>query len=230
MIKRILILLIPIFFVSCGGNKTSEEKQVPSSPEPHVTEESPEALKDNLEPKIEDIERTEWQNPDLILNIIGSLEGKVVADIGAGSGYFTFKLARTAQKVIALDIDPKALEYIENQKEIVGEWTNNIEARLTPPDVPNLLANEVDIILIVNTYSYIPNKDTYLPRLLEGLKSGGRLFIVDFKKGDIAVGPSDEDKTDPQQIRSALRKASFRKIDIDQTSLDYQYIISAQKK
>ncbi len=230
MNKSVFIWLIVIFAVSCSGNNSAKKEQPVPIEEVPSSAEAPEALEDNLDPEIEDVERTEWQNPDLILDLIGNLENKVVADIGAGSGYFTFKLARTAQKVIALDIDPKALEYINKQKSIVGDWSDNIEARLTPPDVPNLLHEEADVILIVNTYNYIPNKEAYFPRLLEGLKSGGQLFIVDFKKGEIPVGPSDKDKVDPQQIRTSLRKASFRKININQNSLKYQYIITAQKK
>lgn len=229
MNKRIFIWLIPFCFWACGNSNGVKEETKPPVRTP-ITTVAPEKLEDNFEPEIEDIERTEWQNPDYILNFLGDLEDKVVADIGAGSGYFTFKLAKTAEKVIALDIDPKALEYIESQKEIVGEWSNNIEARLTPPDVPNLLTDEADLVLIVNTYSYIPNKEIYFPRLLQGMKVGGTLVIVDFKKGDIPVGPADEFKTDPKDVRSSLRKASFRKININQESLQYQYIITAEKK
>ncbi|MFY0591580.1 class I SAM-dependent methyltransferase [Roseivirga sp.] len=223
------ILLIVFTCWSCGSSDSkTKEKQEPiiklkEGPKPV-------SIADQLEPKIEDIERTEWQNPDYILDYLGDLSGKTVADVGAGAGYFAFKLARTAEKVIALDIDPKALEYIESQKEIVGDWSSNIEARLTPPDVPNLLSDEVDLVLIVNTYSYIPNKETYFPRLLEGLKPGGKLIIVDFKIEDIPVGPANEFKTAPKEVRSALRKANFKRIDINEDNLKYQYIISAEKR
>ena len=231
MFKKLLILSICLaMLVSCNQNKKTNSNVNDNSELSIPTIEKPRALRDDLDPDIEDIERTEWQNPDLILNLIGDLEGKTVADIGAGSGYFTFKLARTAEKVIALDIDPNALEYIENQKEIVGDWSQNINVRLTPPDVPNLLDEEVDLVLIVNTYYFIPGKSDYFPRLLEGMKSNGKLFIVDFKKGNIPVGPADESKIDPQEIRKQLRRAGFRKIDIDHSSLQFQYIITATKK
>ncbi len=175
-------------------------------------------------------DRTDWQNPDLIINLIGDLQGKTVADIGAGSGYFSFKLARTADKVIALDIDPNALDYINDQKAIVGDWSKNIEARLTPPDVPNLLNEEVDLALVVNTFNYIPEKASYFSRLLEGLKPGGKLLIIDFKKGNIPVGPADAYKTEAKEIRTLIRKAGFRNIKEDDKSLKYQFILSAEKK
>lgn len=230
MHRRLTILLLSILTFSCGGNGSKvQDTGSANNTRPAITERAA-SPQETLQAEIEDTKRTEWQNPDLILERVGNLSNKVVADIGAGSGYFTFKIAREAEKVIALDIDPKALEYIENQKEIVGEWSQNIEPRLTPPDVPNLLDEEVDLVLIVNTYSYIPNKEIYFPRLLKGMKSGARLVIVDFKKGEIPVGPADENKAEPSEIRSFLRKQSFRRVNVDQKSLQYQYIITAEKK
>jgi len=230
MHRSLIIILVTALSLSSCGSDNSKTKEAVAPTQDKAAPLKPAALADELEPKIEDVERTEWQNPDLILNFLGDLKDKTVADVGAGAGYFTFKLARTAEKVIALDIDPKALEYIESQKEIVGDWSKNIEARLTPPDVPNLLKDEVDLVLIVNTYSYIPNKEAYFPRLLEGIKPGGKLIIVDFKKEDLPVGPANEFKVDPKDVRAALRKASFKKIEINESNLKYQYIITAVKK
>lgn len=176
----------------------------------------------------EDEGRTEWQNPDLVIDILGDLTNKTVADVGAGSGYFTFKIARKAKKVIALDIDPNSLEYIQNQKSIVGSWADNIDTRLTPADVPNLLDNEVDVVLIVNTYAYIPNKDQYLSRLKKGMKRGGSLVIIDFKTGDIPVGPSDEAKVSSKTLYRSLKLAGFSNVETDDNSLQYQYIITAK--
>ncbi|MGW8121761.1 class I SAM-dependent methyltransferase [Roseivirga echinicomitans] len=172
--------------------------------------------------------RTEWQNPDFVVNLLGDLSNKTVADVGAGSGYFTFKIARKAKKVIALDIDPNSLEYIQNQKSIVGSWAENIDTRLTPADVPNLLDNEVDIVLIVNTYTYLPNKEQYLSRLKKGMKQGGLLVIIDFKTGEIPVGPSDEAKVSSKTLALSLKQAGFTNIESDNQSLEYQYIITAK--
>ncbi|MBO6497534.1 MAG: hypothetical protein JJ978_18350, partial [Roseivirga sp.] len=96
-----------------------------------------------------------------------------------------------------------------------------------PPDVPNLLLNEADAVLVVNTFSFIPQPDNYFNRLREGMKPNGELLVVDFKKGKIPVGPSDDRKMEASEIRSILRRAGFRRISIDQKSLEYQYIIKA---
>jgi SAM-dependent methyltransferase len=177
-----------------------------------------------------DLGRTEWQNPELVLSSIGDLEGKVIADLGAGSGYFTFKMAQKAQKIIALDIDPKALEYIDNQIEIAGDWANNIETRLTPAERPNLEINETDAVLIVNTYFYIPERQSYLQQLSNCIKENGKLVIVEYKIGDMIVGPSDDFKVTPEAIETELRKSGFKSVNVDLQSLQYQFVITAEKR
>ncbi len=215
--------------MSCDKSAKEQVRKRTTRPAPEKLT-MPEAPIVSFEVDLEDNLRTDWQNPELIIEMIGELENKTVADVGAGSGYFSFKLARSADKVIALDIDPNALEYINSQKEIVGDWSNNIETRLTPPDVPNLLPNEADVALVVNTFNYIPEKEAYFNRLLSGMKTNGNLFIIDFKKGNIPVGPADEYKADVKEIRTLLRKAGFRGIKEDEKSLQYQFILTAEKR
>ncbi|KYG77818.1 hypothetical protein AWW68_03355 [Roseivirga spongicola] len=205
-----------------GDRKASDTVENPAISKPT----RPETVQPIFDMEIEE-DRTDWQNPEIVLKAFGDLSNKTIADIGAGAGYFSFKLARQAGKVIALDIDPNALEYINEQKEIVGNWAENIETRLTPPDVPNLLLNEADAVLVVNTFSFIPQPENYFNRLREGMKPNGELLVVDFKKGKIPVGPSDDRKMEASEIRSILRRAGFRRISIDQKSLEYQYIIKA---
>ncbi|MFT6827332.1 MAG: SAM-dependent methyltransferase [Roseivirga sp.] len=225
--KKLLFISLLILVWSCSDKPKQENNEFQIAPNTQLPSDiAP------LEETIlleQDEERTEWQNPDFVLKVLGDLKDKTVADVGAGSGYFTFKIARTAKKVIALDIDPNSLEYINNQKAIVGSWADNIEARLTPPDVPNLLDNETDLVLIVNTYGYIPNKDKYLLRLLQGLKKGGKLVIVDFKYGEIPVGPSDENKVSAAELQKSLMGAGFNNLVSDLKSLEFQYIITAEK-
>jgi SAM-dependent methyltransferase len=223
--KRLFLFACLLISVACnnkGGRDTPDTVENPAISKPT----RPETVQPIFDMEIEE-DRTDWQNPEIVLKAFGDLTNKTIADIGAGAGYFSFKLARQAGKVIALDIDPNALEYINEQKEIVGNWAENIETRLTPPDVPNLLLNEADAVLVVNTFSFIPQPDNYFNRLREGMKPNGELLVVDFKKGKIPVGPSDDRKMEASEIRSILRRAGFRRISIDQKSLEYQYIIKA---
>jgi len=228
--KRYCYFLAALIFINLACSKKEEsQNQGGKTPEPKVANAKALPAKETLTAEV-DIERTEWQNPQLVLSSLGDLSGKVVADIGAGSGYFTFKMAKSAKKVIALDVDQKALEYINNQIEIVGEWAKKIETRLTPPESPNLSDDEADAILIVNTYFYIPERKKYLQKLLDCIKGNGKLVIVDYKIGDMIVGPSDDFKITPEVIEKELRKSGFKSINVDLQSLKYQFVITAEKR
>ncbi|HEY9116425.1 MAG TPA: class I SAM-dependent methyltransferase [Roseivirga sp.] len=225
--KRIsLFILVSAVCLSCQKKQETQNGTQLKPERPTIQNVEPEVLEPVFPEDLAE-ERTDWQNPDIVLRSFSDLSSKIIADIGAGAGYFSFKLARVARKVIALDIDPNALEYINEQKEIVGDWAERIETRLTPPDVPNLLQNETQAVLVVNTFAFIPDQKAYFERLRESIQPDGELVIVDFKKGDIPVGPSDDRKLDATEVRSILRKAGYRKITIDNESLEYQYIIKA---
>lgn len=179
--------------------------------------------------RFEDPERKDWQNPDLVIKKLGDLSGKVVADIGAGTGYFTFRLASLAKKVIAVDIDKRFLDFIDERKlEVDNDISDKIEARLTDSDDPALEENEADIVLIVNTYLFIKNRIAYLKKVNEGLSAGGRLVIVDFKPESNPVGPPEELKIPPTKVVSEIMNAGFDQINVDNSSLQYQYIITAE--
>ena len=84
--------------------------------------------------------------------------GKTVADIGAGTGYFSFPISKQAAKVIAIDIDQRFLDYIAQKKQ-TQKIGGNIETRLTKPDSSGLKPGEADMVLIVDTYHHIEGED-----------------------------------------------------------------------
>ena len=175
----------------------------------------------------EDPARAQWQKPDEVIASLGSLEGKTVADIGAGSGYFTFPLAKKAAKVIAIDIDQRFLDYIEQRKRTqkVGA---NIETRITAPDSPGLKPGEADLVLIVDTFHHIENRIDYLKKLKKDLAKGGVLVIVDYKKKNTPPGPPVELRIAQEQVESELKSAGFTIVSSDRDLLPYQYVIKAQ--
>jgi len=178
--------------------------------------------------------RVAWQKPDLILDKIGQdLAGKVVADIGAGpTGFFSLKLAREGARVIAIDIDPAALSYIEKEKaKLDSAQKSLIQTRLARVDNPRLQKEEIDAILIVNTVAYLGNKQTYLANLKNNLKPGGRIVIVDFKMKRLPeqIAPPKSERIYVDVVEEYLYRAGYKNIQVDDQSLAYQYIITAEK-
>jgi len=179
----------------------------------------------------ENTNRMVWQKPNLIINMMGDLSNKTVADIGTGTGFFSKRLAKQAEKVIAIDIDQRFLNYIDSVKvlEMSELQQARLETRLAKPDDPNLEPSEADIILIVNTFIYIQNKELYLQTLKKSLSEGGELFIIDFKKKRTDLGPPSSIRLPLYQIEEMLYQAGYTNINTNDTALDYQYIISGQK-
>ena len=178
----------------------------------------------NLEP---DPNRGAWQNPELIIRKLGPLGDKIVADIGSGTGYFTIPIARLARRVIAIDIEQRYLDYIEDSKlELPVDEADHIETRLTVANEPNLHTDEVDVVLMVNVFYYLSNRAEYMKIVRDALRKDGMLVLVDFKPGDLPVGPA-QNKVPTSKVMKILDLAGFDKIEVDTTSLTYQYIISA---
>jgi len=179
----------------------------------------------NSEP---DPNRGEWQNPELVMRKFGDLEGKIIADIGSGTGYFTIPLSRRAKRVIAIDIEQRYLDYIEDRKlELPIEQADRIETRLTVESEPNLHTDEVDAVLMVNVFYYLSNRAAYMQIVRDALRKGGVLVLVDFKPGEMPVGPS-ENKVPSEHVVEILKSAGFENIVVDTKSLQYQYIITAK--
>jgi len=175
--------------------------------------------------------RDYWQNPDLVVDKMGNLDGKVVADIGVGTGYFTFRLAPDAEKIIAIDVENRFLEYIEDRKFELGDnsITRKIETRLCKADDPMLKHEEVDLVLLVNTYHFIDDRLDYLVKIHKGIKPLGEVILVDFKLGEMPVGPSESVKIKKELAIAELKNAGFEIVEIDTSGLQFQYIIKAKK-
>lgn len=229
--KFLPFLFIVVVLFSC------KERQPEPPPIPPVVDSTPprETIRTDipeLAPSL--LNRVAWQKPDLILEKIGpDLAGKVVADIGAGpTGFFSLKLAREGARVIAIDIDPAALSYIEKEKAKLDSTQQSlIQTRLARVDNPRLQKEEIDAILIVNTVAYLGNKQTYLANLKNNLKPGGRIVIVDFKMKRLPeqIAPPKSERIYIDVVEEYLYRAGYNNIQVDDQSLAYQYIITAEK-
>lgn len=178
----------------------------------------------------ENEDRVIWQKPDLVIDQLGNVKGKVVADLGAGTGYFSRRIAYKGATVIAIDIDPRAIQWMEDQKaRFPPELQDRLIIREATPDDPNLRPNEVDIVLLVNTYSYISNRVAYFSNLKNNIRRGGNIVIIDFKKKETPFGPPIEERLDVADVKKELQEAGYSILKVDEESLEYQYIVKAVK-
>jgi ubiquinone/menaquinone biosynthesis C-methylase UbiE len=155
----------------------------------------------------DDPARDAWQMPSRVIDALDIGPGEVIADIGAGTGYFTVRLARSAAKpkVYAVDIEPSMIEHLRHR--IAGEGLTNAVAVQASAEATNL-PEPVDLALVVDTYHHIPNRVSYFTTLKRSLKPGARLAIVDFRKGS-PTGPPEEFRFTPGQISAELAQAGF---------------------
>jgi cyclopropane fatty-acyl-phospholipid synthase-like methyltransferase len=147
-------------------------------------------------------------------------------DIGAGSGYFSVKMAQKGAHVIAADVSDEFQQYLKER--ITKEKLSSIELRKIPFDSPSLNDKEVDMVLIVNTYHHIENRSAYFTKVKKGIKDNGELIIIDFFKTDIPVGPPTAHKIAMDDVIAELKLAGFSNFFVDVNLLAYQFIIRAK--
>lgn len=243
---RALIFLAFLVFASCNNetpdktmtglelkhdySDTTTKGNTIKAPDPAKTESS-EPQEENMYTLYRDL----WQNPILVIKQMGDLKGKTVADIGAGPyGYFSLMLAAKSEagKVLALDIDDTAIEYIENAKKLLPkDIADKIESRKVKPDDPLLEKGEADIVLIVNTAPYFSDRVAYFKNLLNSLAPDGKVVVIDFKKRYTrGAGPPIDSRVTLGDMEEALRLAGYKNIKPDDRTLEYQYIIIAGGK
>jgi 2-polyprenyl-3-methyl-5-hydroxy-6-metoxy-1,4-benzoquinol methylase len=177
--------------------------------------------------RFEDPDRDTWQKPEWVIDQLGNLAGKTVADLGAGSGYLTFRLAQRGAEVLALDIDERFLEHIRKKNQGLNPPLP-IETRLVKVDDSLLKKGEADIVLIVNTYHHIGDRVRYVGAVRETLAPGGMLAVVDYKKQEIPMGPPMSMRLSPPEVIEELLQAGYTHFELDAGTLEYQYLILAQ--
>ena len=131
----------------------------------------------------EGLSRDDWQQPQKVIAALNIQPGAVVADLGSGSGYFTFRLAEAVGangKVYAVDVDPDMIELVA--KAVKEKSQSNIETLLAKPDNPMLPRSGIDLVFTSNTYHHIDNRVAYFSDLRHFLRPGGRIAIVEFDR------------------------------------------------
>jgi len=155
-------------------------------------------------------EREAEEQPDAALDAIGIAKGSTVADVGAGAGYFTWRLAERvgpSGKVYANDIEPRMLDLLrENMQK---RKITNVETVLGAIDDPKLPRNALDLILIVDVYHEFSEPQAMLRKMRESLKSSGRLVLLEYRAEDPAVPIRPEHKMTVDQVKAEVEPEGF---------------------
>ncbi len=178
--------------------------------------------------QFDDPARDAWQKPQDVVNAMALRPGMVVADLGAGTGYFEPWLSRAVGDtgvVLALDVETDMVRYLKERA--ARERLGNVRPAQVPMDDPALPAAGVDRVLIVDTWHHIPGRVAYAQKLRAGLKPGGQVFIVDFK-AEAPHGPPPKHRLTPEQVMQELTAGGLM-AKVSATSLPDQYIVEGTR-
>jgi ubiquinone/menaquinone biosynthesis C-methylase UbiE len=177
----------------------------------------------------DDPARDSWQKPGDVMQALALRPGMRVADLGAGTGYFSRSLSAAvgdAGTVFAVEVEPNLITHLRARAE--KEQTRNVVPILGSADNPRLPAAMVDVVLIVDTLHHINDRIAYLRRLRHVLKPAGRIVVIDFKKDeDIPVGPPREHRLAREEVVEEFRSAGYQLVGEPQI-LPYQYFLIFQ--
>ena len=174
---------------------------------------------------LEGPDRDRWQQPDQIMDFLEIAEGSVVADLGAGGGWFTIRLANRVGpngRVYAEDIQPEMISAISRRAEREN-LTNRVQTVLGTSLDP-LLPTPVDVVLIVDAYHEMDDPTALLRNVRKSLKPGGRVGIVEFKKDGYGPGRPMEERVDPDTVIADAKAAGLR-LDARGDFLRYHYLL-----
>jgi ubiquinone/menaquinone biosynthesis C-methylase UbiE len=173
---------------------------------------------------LEDPKRDAYQKPHDVMQALGIKQGELIADIGAGSGYFTIRLAHhvgASGRIYAVDVSPDMIRHLQARVRDLG--LKNVFPILAPADDP-LLPQPVDRFLIVNVWHHIENQAAYLALMKKLLKPGGHVVMIDFQKRDLPVGPPVAMKIAREDVLKQVEANGFQ-LATEHLFLPYQYFL-----
>lgn len=179
--------------------------------------------------QFESAERSAWQKPDEVVASLALAPDAVIADLGAGTGYFAVRFAAAAPqgKVYAVDIEPNMVAWLAQRAQKDG--LANLEAVQAEADDPRL-PGPVDVVFMCNVFHHLGDAKAYFEAVAGKLEPGGRVVIVDFRKDnpDDAPGPPPQMRMEPKQIIEIMQAAGYRLSREDHDLLQFQYVLEFQ--
>jgi predicted methyltransferase len=174
----------------------------------------------------ENSERDEWQNPVLVIRLMGIEKGQTVAGIGEATFHFMRRLSLKVKepgRVYAVDDDAGLLAYLETLEDLSPY--DNIVTVLADPKDPRLPKGELDRVLIVNGWHAMKSRKGYMRKLVTALKPTGRLVIVDWHAGEAALGPPATVRLGRDEVIAEFEKGGWKLV-TQSVALPYQYFLS----
>ena len=159
-----------------------------------------------------DPERDAWQRPAAVIQALQIPAGAHVADLGAGRGYFTFRLAEAVRlngQVYAVDTEEASLPFIEQEAIQRGGMSHQVQLILAAPNDRRLPLHGMDLIFTCDTYHHLPDRQAYMASLAQYLRQDGRIAIIDFKKGSW-LGSLFGHATSQTAIQKEMEAAGYR--------------------
>ena len=176
----------------------------------------------------DDPARATWQQPAKIVAALALGPGMVVADVGAGTGYFERALSEAVGPlgaVLAVEVEPNLVVHLSGRAE--REGTANVTPVLGWTSDARLPAGRVDRVLLVDTYHHLDDRAAYVRRLRAALAPGGRVVVVDWEKREDAVGPPLGHRLAREQVVGEMERAGYRALGPGE-QLPYQYVLVFQ--
>jgi predicted methyltransferase len=155
----------------------------------------------------DDPKRDAWQKPHEVIQALALKPDAVIADIGAGTGYFSARLANMVPKgrVYAVDTEPDMVKHLAERAK--REGLKNLSAVAGKPDDPRL-PQKADLALLVDVYHHIENREPYFRKLSGSLKPDGRIAVIDFRM-DSPHGPPKVTRIAPERVKAELKNAGY---------------------
>ena len=214
-----VVLAVVLINAQPPASSLQNVPQQPSSAQRHERLFPPEELG-----LLEAPDRATWQKPDQIMDALKIADGARVADIGAGSGWFTIRLAERVGPngaVYAEDVQTQMLQSIERR--VSREGFQNVQTVLGTPTNPNLPKGSLDVVLMVDSYQELEpaNRVSFLRNLSAALKPSGRIGVVNYKPG--RGGPGPDVRIDSKTVEDNAREAGL--VVLGRENLPYQYLL-----
>lgn len=228
-----IALLLLVSGIACAASPTNYETRAQHDPDGigkfYLGREIAHVMGPGGVPWLERPERETEERPQLVIDAFEIEPGQTIADLGAGSGYYSFRIAPLVGEhgeVLAIDVEPRMLRIIGERAKRAG--IQNITTVLSSSNDPNLPANSVDLLFMVDVYHELEFPFEMMMKVREALKPGGRVALIEYREEDPAVMIKPVHKMSERQIIRELTAAGFRHQKTIRT-LPLQHLVLFQK-